>query len=186
MEPEGITKQPKAKRRKISHSLDQTDRDAELEEIGVDGAVYTDPKFGLGNDNEDSEAEDEPPPQASIGRKGGADSGNQRSWSNRTGNFGKEKTDGDRNEPPDRVKFTTRMREDVNALLRLTDFRPLLNGEFGQSGFRLLRTGSAMRPVRVLEPTQTMEWRGLLPAGHMGIPDYLRTVFELSRIAEFV
>ena len=122
---------------------------------------------------------DEPPPQASIGGKGGADSGNQRSWSNRTGNFGKEKTDGDRNEPPDRVKFT----------LRFTDFRPLLNGEFGQSGFRLLRTGSAMRPVRVLEPHSNygMAWSFTGRAyGNTGLPDYGRTVFELSRIAEFV
>ena len=58
LEPEGIAKQPKAKRRKTSHFSDQTDRDAESEEIGFDGAVYTDPKFGLGNDDEDSEAED--------------------------------------------------------------------------------------------------------------------------------
>ena len=57
-----------------------------------------------------------------IGRKGGAGSENQRSWSNRTGNFGNEKTDGDLDEPPDSVKFTTRMQEDVSALLRLTDF----------------------------------------------------------------
>jgi hypothetical protein len=29
--------------------------------------------------------------------------------------------DGDRDEPPQRVKFTTRMRDDVNVMLRLTD-----------------------------------------------------------------
>jgi len=89
LEPEqGVAKQPQAKRQKTSHSSDPADRDVESEEIGFDGAAYTDPKVGLGNDDEDSEAE-EPSSQPSVGGKGVPDSGNQRSWSNRFRNSDK-------------------------------------------------------------------------------------------------